>query len=202
MANPPPDHNEFALAAEAALDNMNGWVKWGEDEEGEEDLEMEEEEEDPEMEEKEEEMDSEIEEAAPMSPPPIPADLEPEAEAATVSTGRLVPLTGRRPFSNTQVHIGSSTSATASHDPKDLAPSVVVDVSEPQTVVVPCRTIKLYTSGSNTILIAIQHHPQSIVLCMNVILLNLSNPVMKCNLITPNATRREILGVMTSSGRS
>ncbi|GKC96080.1 hypothetical protein Tco_1161522, partial [Tanacetum coccineum] len=49
MANLPPNHNEFAPAAEAAPDNMNGWVE-------EEDPEMEEEEEDPEMEEEEEEM--------------------------------------------------------------------------------------------------------------------------------------------------
>ncbi|GJX04390.1 hypothetical protein Tco_0190306 [Tanacetum coccineum] len=122
MANPPPDHNEFALVAEAAPDNMNGWVEWDEDEE-EEDPEMEEEEEDPEMEEEEEEMDVdaneegdglewilpyegadplnppppvsdseyEIEEAAPMPSPHIPADHEPEAEAATVGTGRLEP---------------------------------------------------------------------------------------------------------------
>ncbi|GKF22606.1 hypothetical protein Tco_0074928, partial [Tanacetum coccineum] len=50
-----PNNNEFALAAEAAPDNMNGWVK-------EEDPEMEEEEEDPEedreMEEEEEEMEA------------------------------------------------------------------------------------------------------------------------------------------------
>ncbi|GJY99293.1 hypothetical protein Tco_0516723 [Tanacetum coccineum] len=64
---------------------------------------------------------SEIEEAAPMSPPPILADHEPEAEAATVGTGRLVPLTGRRLFTNTRVYIGSSSSAAAGHDPKDLA---------------------------------------------------------------------------------
>nr|GFD60202.1 hypothetical protein [Tanacetum cinerariifolium] len=80
----------------AELDNMNSWIE-------EEDPEMEEEEEDPKIEEEEEEMDvdaneegdgsewilpyeganplnppptaseSEIEEAAPMSPPPIPA---------------------------------------------------------------------------------------------------------------------------------
>ncbi|GKG41397.1 hypothetical protein Tco_0470609, partial [Tanacetum coccineum] len=27
MANLPPNNNEFALAAEAAPDNMNGWVE-------------------------------------------------------------------------------------------------------------------------------------------------------------------------------
>ncbi|GJV83935.1 hypothetical protein Tco_1523833 [Tanacetum coccineum] len=157
MANLPPDHNEFVLAAEAAPNNMNGWI---EEEEEKEDPEMEEEEdleEDPEMEEEEEEMDvdaneewdgpewmlpyqgadalnppppasdseSEIEieeaeaEAAPMPPPLIPADHEPEAEAATVGTGRLVPLT--RHFTNTQVWTGSSSSSVAvGHDPEDL----------------------------------------------------------------------------------
>ncbi|GKE89216.1 hypothetical protein Tco_1566691, partial [Tanacetum coccineum] len=56
--NLPPNHNEFAPAAEAAPDNMNGWVE-------EEDPEIEEEEEDPEedseMEEEEEEMDADEE---------------------------------------------------------------------------------------------------------------------------------------------
>ncbi|GKF95541.1 hypothetical protein Tco_0288276, partial [Tanacetum coccineum] len=106
-ANLPPNHNEFALAAEAAPNNMNGWI------EEEEDPEMEEEE-DPEMEEEEEGMnvdadeewdgpewilpyqgadplnplppasdsESEIEfeeaEAAPIPPPPIPTNHEPE----------------------------------------------------------------------------------------------------------------------------
>ncbi|GKD83471.1 hypothetical protein Tco_1350310, partial [Tanacetum coccineum] len=129
---------EFALAAEAAPNNMNGWI---EEEEEEEDLEMEQEE-DPEMEEEKEEMDVDADEewddpewmlpyqgadplnplppasdskfeiefeeaeaeaeakAAPMPPPHIPTDHEPEAEAATVGTGRLVPLT--RLFTNTQ----------------------------------------------------------------------------------------------------
>ncbi|GJX78169.1 hypothetical protein Tco_0324980 [Tanacetum coccineum] len=45
MVNPPPDHNEFPLAAEAAPDNMNSWVEWDEDEEEEDPKE------DPEMEE-------------------------------------------------------------------------------------------------------------------------------------------------------
>ncbi|GKF10907.1 hypothetical protein Tco_0048833, partial [Tanacetum coccineum] len=59
MANLPPNHNEFAPTAEAAPDNMNGWVE-------EEDPEMEEEEEDPEedpeMEEEEEEMEMNVDE--------------------------------------------------------------------------------------------------------------------------------------------
>ncbi|GJX83805.1 putative reverse transcriptase domain-containing protein [Tanacetum coccineum] len=73
MANPPPNHNEFKLVAEAAPDNMNGWVEWDEDEE-EEDPEMEEEDEDSEMEE-EEEMDVDDNELS-MPSPPIPADHE------------------------------------------------------------------------------------------------------------------------------
>nr|GEV86790.1 putative reverse transcriptase domain-containing protein [Tanacetum cinerariifolium] len=155
MANPPPNHNEFTLAAKVAPDNMNDWVEWDEDEEeedSEEDSKMEEEEEDPKMVEEKEEMDvdankeggspewilpyewadplnplplvsdseSEIEEAVLMPSPLIPADHEPEAKAATVGTGKLVPLTGRRLFTNTQVYIRSSSSATACHDPEDL----------------------------------------------------------------------------------
>ncbi|GKB18922.1 reverse transcriptase domain-containing protein, partial [Tanacetum coccineum] len=53
-------------------------------------------------------------------PPPIPVDPEPEPQAATVGTGRLVPLTGRRLFTNTQVCMGSSSSAATGYDPKDL----------------------------------------------------------------------------------
>ncbi|GJW07268.1 hypothetical protein Tco_1569691 [Tanacetum coccineum] len=91
MANLPPNHNEFTLAAEAVPDNMNGWVK------EEEDPEMEEEEEDPEMEEEEEEMNANEEWD----------NLE------------LTPL--KRLFTNTQAWIGSSSfSATASHNPEDL----------------------------------------------------------------------------------
>nr|GEW18841.1 hypothetical protein [Tanacetum cinerariifolium] len=65
----------------------------------------------------------EIEEAAPMSSPPIPADHEPEAEAATIGTSRLVPLTGRRLFTNTQVYIGSLSSVAVGHDSEDLTSS-------------------------------------------------------------------------------
>ncbi|GKE88700.1 hypothetical protein Tco_1566175, partial [Tanacetum coccineum] len=114
MANLPPNHNEFAPAAEAAPNNLHDWI------EEEEDPEMEEEE-DLEMEEEDEEMDAEAE-AAPIPPSPIPIDHEPEAEAATVGTGRLAPLT--RLFANTQVWTGSSSSSVAvGHDPKDLTPS-------------------------------------------------------------------------------
>ncbi|GJR52627.1 hypothetical protein Tco_1403148 [Tanacetum coccineum] len=90
MANLPPNHNEFAPAAEAAPDNMNGWVE-------EEDPEMEEEEEDPEedpeMEEEEEEMEMNADEewdgpewilpyqgADPLYPPPPASDSESEIE--------------------------------------------------------------------------------------------------------------------------
>ncbi|GKG03087.1 hypothetical protein Tco_0310723, partial [Tanacetum coccineum] len=55
MANLPPNHNDFVPAAEAAPNNMNGWI------EEEEDPEIEEEE-DPEMEEEEEEMDVDADE--------------------------------------------------------------------------------------------------------------------------------------------
>ncbi|GJZ33746.1 hypothetical protein Tco_0579182 [Tanacetum coccineum] len=88
--NLPPNHNEFALAAEAAPNNMNGWI------EEEEDPEMEEEEdpeEDPEMEEEEEEMDVDADEewdgpewmlpyqgADPLNPSPPVSDSESEIE--------------------------------------------------------------------------------------------------------------------------
>ncbi|GKE59345.1 hypothetical protein Tco_1498530, partial [Tanacetum coccineum] len=124
MANLPLNHNEFAPAAEAAPNNMNGWIEKGKEEE---DPKMEEEEdleEDPKMEEEEEEMNIEEAEAeaAPIPPHPIPVDHEPEAEAATVGTGRLAPLT--RLFANTQVWTGSSSSSAAvGHDPEDLTRS-------------------------------------------------------------------------------
>ncbi|GJR47667.1 hypothetical protein Tco_1315770 [Tanacetum coccineum] len=151
MANLPPNNNEFALAAEAAPDNMNGWVE-------EEDPEMEEEEEDPEedpeMEEEEEEMDADeqwdgpewilpYQGADPLYPPPPASDSEAEAEAeaeaevapipppvpanpvpeaVTIGTGRLIPL--KRLFTDTQVWTGSSSSAAAAgHNPEDLTPS-------------------------------------------------------------------------------
>ncbi|GJZ86732.1 zinc finger, CCHC-type containing protein [Tanacetum coccineum] len=59
MANLPPNHNEFALAAEVAPNNMNGWIEEEEDPEIEEE---EDPEEDPEMEEEEEEMDVDADE--------------------------------------------------------------------------------------------------------------------------------------------
>ncbi|GKC20641.1 hypothetical protein Tco_1022791 [Tanacetum coccineum] len=89
MANLPPNHNEFAPAAEAAPNNLHGWI---EEEEEEEDPEMEEEE-DPEMEEEEEEMDVDADEewdgpewilpyhgADPLNPPPPASDSESEIE--------------------------------------------------------------------------------------------------------------------------
>ncbi|GJS90038.1 hypothetical protein Tco_0772674 [Tanacetum coccineum] len=144
-----PNNNEFALAAEAAPDNMNGWVE-------EEDPEMEEEEEDPEedpeMEEEEEEMDADeqwdgpewilpYQGADPLYPPPPASDSEAEAEAeaevapipppvpanpipeaVTIGTSRLIPL--KRLFTDTQVWTGSSSSAAAAgHNPEDLTPS-------------------------------------------------------------------------------
>ncbi|GJW36205.1 hypothetical protein Tco_0059125 [Tanacetum coccineum] len=109
MANLPPNHNEFAPAAEAAPDNMNGWVE-------EEDPEMEEEEEDPEedpeMEEEEEEMEMNADEewdgpewilpyqgADPLYPPPPASDSESEiefkeakAEAEAEAEAEVVPI--------------------------------------------------------------------------------------------------------------
>ncbi|GJT13953.1 hypothetical protein Tco_0860995 [Tanacetum coccineum] len=146
-----PNNNEFALAAEAAPDNMNGWVE-------EEDPEMEEEEEDPEedpeMEEEEEDMDADeqwdgpewilpYQGAGPLYPSPPASDSEDEAEAEAeaevapipppvpanpihevvpIGTSRLIPL--KRLFTNTQVWMGSSSSAVAAgHNPEDLTPS-------------------------------------------------------------------------------
>nr|GEW08779.1 hypothetical protein [Tanacetum cinerariifolium] len=125
VVNLPPDHNEFAPATEAAPDNMNGWVKWDEDEEDpEEHLEMEEEEEE-EMETEDEMNDHEI-----INPyeieegelPPLPAELDtssdfdPEVEAedkdenkvATVGTITCAPY-HVQPFSGT-TYVGSGSS--------------------------------------------------------------------------------------------
>nr|GEZ84297.1 hypothetical protein [Tanacetum cinerariifolium] len=124
VVNLPPDHNEFAPAAEAAPDNMNGWVEWDEDEEDPE--------EDPKIEEEEEEMEIEDEMNDPeiINPyeieegelPPSPADSdtssdpEPEVEAededeievATVGTITRSPY-HVQPFSGTTyVRSGSS----------------------------------------------------------------------------------------------
>nr|GEY47752.1 putative reverse transcriptase domain-containing protein [Tanacetum cinerariifolium]GEY47772.1 putative reverse transcriptase domain-containing protein [Tanacetum cinerariifolium] len=90
MAKPPPNHNEFALATEAAPDNMSSWVEWDEEEE---DPKIKEEEknsnEDPEIEKDEEEMDVDANEeedgpewilpyegADPLNPPPPASDSE------------------------------------------------------------------------------------------------------------------------------
>ncbi|GJT16022.1 hypothetical protein Tco_0874728 [Tanacetum coccineum] len=105
MANLPPNLNEFAPAAEAAPDNMNGWVE-------EEDPEMEEEEEnpeeDPKMEEEEEEMNADEEwdgpewilpyqGADPLYPPPPASDSESEiefeeAEAEAEAEAEVAPI--------------------------------------------------------------------------------------------------------------
>ncbi|GKA89134.1 hypothetical protein Tco_0810946 [Tanacetum coccineum] len=115
MANLPPDHNEFALGAEAAQNNMNGWIE-EEEEEGADPLNLPPPASDSESEIEFEEAEAE---AAPIPPSPIPIDHEPEAEAATIGTGRLAPLT--RLFANTQVWTGSSSSSVdVGHDPEDL----------------------------------------------------------------------------------
>ncbi|GJY20729.1 hypothetical protein Tco_0393295 [Tanacetum coccineum] len=99
MANLPPNHNEFAPAAEAAPDNMNGWVE-------EEDPEMEEEEEDPEedpeMEEEEEEMEMNADE---------------EWDGPDFEEGEAEALRLRRGLGS------SSSSAAVGHNPKDPTPS-------------------------------------------------------------------------------
>ncbi|GJV03898.1 hypothetical protein Tco_1337467 [Tanacetum coccineum] len=123
MANLPPNHNEFAPAAEAAPDNMNGW--------GADPLYPPPPASDPESEAEVEAKVAHIPppvlanhepeaEVAPIPPPPIP--VNPEPKAVTVGTGRLTPL--KRLFTDTQVWIGSSSYSTAaSHDPEDLTPS-------------------------------------------------------------------------------
>ncbi|GJV82256.1 hypothetical protein Tco_1518126 [Tanacetum coccineum] len=102
MANLPPNHNEFAPAAEAAPENMNGWVE-------EEDLEMKEKEEDPkedpEMEEEEEEEEIEADEqwdgpewilpyqgVDPLYPPPPASDSESEDEAEAEAEAEVAPI--------------------------------------------------------------------------------------------------------------
>ncbi|GKD07648.1 hypothetical protein Tco_1187333 [Tanacetum coccineum] len=94
MANLPPNHNEFAPAAEAAPDNMNEWIlpypradplyppPPASDSESEIEFE-------------EAEAEAEV---API-PPPVPAN--PEPETATIGTGRLTPL--KRLFTDTQI---------------------------------------------------------------------------------------------------
>ncbi|GKE10784.1 hypothetical protein Tco_1414335, partial [Tanacetum coccineum] len=58
-------------------------------------------------------------EVAPI-PPPVPAN--PIPEAATIGTSRLIPL--KRLCTDTQVWMGSSSSAAAAgHNPEDLTPS-------------------------------------------------------------------------------
>nr|GEY61004.1 putative reverse transcriptase domain-containing protein [Tanacetum cinerariifolium] len=125
MTNLTPDHNEFAPAAEAAPDNMNGWVERDEDEEdSEEDPEIEEEE-GEEMEIKDEMNDPEIInpyeiEEGELPPPPaksdtsfdtepeVKAEEEDENEATTVGTITRAPY-HVQPFSGT-TYVGSGSS--------------------------------------------------------------------------------------------
>nr|GEV42378.1 putative reverse transcriptase domain-containing protein [Tanacetum cinerariifolium] len=122
MGNLPPDHNEFVPAAEAARDNMNGWVEWDEDEKDpkedpkieEEEMEIEDEMNDPEI------INSyEIEEGE-LPPPPTESNTsfdskpkvededEDENEAATVGTITRAPY-HVQPFSDT-TYVGSGSS--------------------------------------------------------------------------------------------
>ncbi|GKF14903.1 hypothetical protein Tco_0056365, partial [Tanacetum coccineum] len=118
--------------------NMNVWLIEDDDEELEEDGVDEDDDEELEEdgvgdgEEEEMEIDDEMDNSEVINPyeikegelpHPIPADPEPEAEAATVSTGRLVPLTGHKLFTNTQVYRGSSSTASTGYNPEDLTPS-------------------------------------------------------------------------------
>ncbi|GJT01327.1 hypothetical protein Tco_0822496 [Tanacetum coccineum] len=141
MANLPPNHNEFAPAAEAAPDKMNGWVE-------EEDPEMEEEdpEEDPEMEEEEEEMEMDADEewdspewilpyqgADPLYPPPHASVSESEIEfeeAEAEAEAEVAPIPPHVPANPepeaVTVWTDSSSSAAAdaakSHNPEDHTP--------------------------------------------------------------------------------
>ncbi|GKA23270.1 hypothetical protein Tco_0709232 [Tanacetum coccineum] len=113
MANLPPNHNEFAPAAEAAPNNLHDWI------EEEEDPEMEEEE-DLEMEEEDEEMDAEAE-AAPIPPSPIPIDSCAEAEVLEGSSSSSVDV-GHDPEDLTLSHIRSDLDALHRRVQKHLPP--------------------------------------------------------------------------------
>ncbi|GJT10219.1 hypothetical protein Tco_0857261 [Tanacetum coccineum] len=122
MANLPPNNNEFAPAAKAAPDIMNGWIlpyqgadllyppPPASDSEAEAEDKVE----------AEDEAEAEAEAEVTPIPPPVPAN--PIPKAATIGTGRLTPL--KRRFTDTQVWTGSSSSAAAAcHNPEDLTPS-------------------------------------------------------------------------------
>nr|GEY94841.1 putative reverse transcriptase domain, ribonuclease H-like domain, aspartic peptidase domain protein [Tanacetum cinerariifolium] len=120
-----PDHNEFAPAAEAAPDNMNGWVERDEDEEDSKEDPKIEEEEGEEMEIKDEMNDPEIInpyeiEEGELPPPPAESDTsfdtepevkveeEDENEATTTGTITRAPY-HVQPFSGT-TYVGSGSS--------------------------------------------------------------------------------------------
>nr|GEW72659.1 zinc finger, CCHC-type [Tanacetum cinerariifolium] len=109
MTNLPPDYNEFALAAEAAPDNMNGWVE--EEKEEEEDPETKEEE-DPEIkEEKDLEMEKEKEEEMEIDNEMYDPKPEVEAEAEDETTATTVGTITRAPY---HVYLFSSTTYVGS----------------------------------------------------------------------------------------
>ncbi|GKD51125.1 hypothetical protein Tco_1280101, partial [Tanacetum coccineum] len=145
MANLPPNHNEFAPAAEAAPDNVNGWVK-------EEDPKMEEEEEDPEedpeMEEEEEEMEMNADkewdgpkwilpyQGADLLYPPPPAsdseseiefeeaEVEAEVEAEAEAEAEVALIPPHVPANLEAATVGSSSSSAAvGHNPEVPTPS-------------------------------------------------------------------------------
>ncbi|GJW06203.1 hypothetical protein Tco_1568626 [Tanacetum coccineum] len=113
MANLPPNHNEFAPAAEAAPDNMNDPLyppPPASDSESEIEF---------------EEVEAEAEAEAEVAPIPPPVPVNPVPEVVTIGTGRLTPL--KRLFTNTQVWTGSSSSfAAVGLNPKDPTPSHII----------------------------------------------------------------------------
>ncbi|GJY03692.1 hypothetical protein Tco_0369632 [Tanacetum coccineum] len=128
MANLPPDHNEFALPAEDAPNNMNGWIKEEEEEEEEEEMEIDDEMDDPEV-----IYPYEIEEGELPPPhaesdnssntkPEVEAEVEGENEAATVGTITRAPYRVQ-PFSGQGWTRSSSSAAAAGHNPEDHTPS-------------------------------------------------------------------------------
>ncbi|GKD71319.1 hypothetical protein Tco_1325409, partial [Tanacetum coccineum] len=159
MANLPPNHNEFAPAAEAAPDNMNGWVE-------EEDPKMEEEEEDPEedkeMEEEEEEIEMNADEewdgpewilpyqgADPMYPSPPAFDSESEIE-----------------FEEAEAEVEAEAEAEAEVSP--IPPPVPAN-PEPETVTIgtgrltPLKRLFIDTqvwTGSSSSSAAVGHNPK------------------------------------------
>ncbi|GKA36874.1 reverse transcriptase domain-containing protein [Tanacetum coccineum] len=109
--------------------NNNGWLDEDDDKEPEEDEADEDNNEELEEEgvgdgeEEEMESDDKIDNFEVIDPNEAEKGKLPPFEAATIGTGILVSLTGHRLFTKTQVHMGSSSSATTGYNLKDLTPS-------------------------------------------------------------------------------